>query len=76
MTAIIDKIKAEPAVVIGIIAACVLAVVQTLSGYGVIGPDIAATIGRALDPTSGWAIPIIVGVITRFFVSPAAKPGL
>ena len=76
MQKLIDKIKAEPAVVIGIIAACVLAVVQTLSGYGVIGSDIAATIGRALDPTSGWAIPIIVGIITRFFVSPADKPGL
>ena len=76
MQGIIDKIKAEPAVVIGIIAACVLAVVQTLSGYGVIGPDLAATIGRAIDPNAGWAIPIIVGIVTRFFVSPAEKPGL
>lgn len=71
-----DRIKKEPAVVIGILAACVLAVVQTLAGNGVIGPDLAATIGRALDPTTGWAIPIVVGIITRFFVSPAAEPGL
>ena len=76
MHAIIDKIKAEPAVAIGIAFACILAVVQTLSGYGVIGPDLAATIGRALDPTSGWALPILVGIVTRFFVSPADKPGL
>jgi hypothetical protein len=76
MSAIVDRLKSEPAVVIGIVAACVLAVVQTLSGYGVIGSDLAGTIGRALDPTTGWAIPIVVGIITRFFVSPAAKPGL
>lgn len=76
MSALIDKIKSEPAVVIGVVAACVLAVVQTLSGYGVIGPDLAATFGRALDPTTGWAIPIVVGLITRLFVSPAQKPGL
>lgn len=72
MSRIIDKIKTEPAVVIGILAACVLAVVQTLTGYGVIGPDLAATIGRAIDPNSGWAIPIVVAIITRHFVSPAS----
>ena len=72
----LDKIKAEPAVGIGIVAACGLAVVQTLAGSGVIGDDIAGTIGRALDPTSGWALPIIIGLVTRFFVSPAEKPGL
>jgi hypothetical protein len=76
MTSILDKIKSEPAVVIGVIAACVLAVVQTLNGYQVISDDIAGTIGRALDPTRGWAIPIVVAIITRFFVSPAEKPGL
>lgn len=69
-------IKREPAVVIGILAACVLAVVQTLSGQGVIGTDFADTIGKAIDPTTGWALPILVGIITRFFVSPAEKPGL
>lgn len=76
MSSLIARIKAEPAVVIGIVAACVLAVVQTLAGHEVISTDIAATIGRALDPTTGWAIPIIVGIVTRFFVSPAEKPGL
>lgn len=67
----IDRIKNEPAVVIGIVFAAVLAAIQSLAGNGVIGADLAATIGRALDPQSGWALPIIVGIITRFFVSPA-----
>jgi len=76
MSRIIERIKREPAVVIGIIAAAVLATLQSLAGNGVLGQDLVDTIGRALDPTTGWAIPIIVGLVTRFFVSPAAKPGL
>ena len=69
----------EPAVIIGIIAACLWAVVQTLSGQGVIGADVAATIGLAIDPAQGgWLIPLVVGIVTRFFVyAPAtfaAKP--
>lgn len=72
----IDRIKREPAVVIGIIAAAALAAIQSLAGNGVIGQDVADTIGKAFNPDGGWAIPIIVAVITRFFVSPAAKPGL
>jgi len=71
MSAIIARFKNEPAVVIGIIAAAALAAVQSLAGNEVISADIAATIGRAFDPSSGWALPIIVGIITRFFVSPA-----
>lgn len=66
-----DRLKREPAVVIGIIAAAVLATVQSLAGNGVIEADLAATVGRALDPQTGWAIPIVVGIITRYFVSPA-----
>jgi MFS family permease len=73
---IADRIRREPAVVIGIVAAAVLAVVQSLAGNEVISPDIAASIGRALDPQSGWALPIIVGIVTRFFVSPATSPGV
>jgi hypothetical protein len=63
----------EPAVIVGIGAAVVLAVIQTLVGKGVLSPDIGTTIGQALDPTQGgWAIPIIVGIVTRFAVySPA-----
>lgn len=62
-------IRKEPAVVIGILAAVVLAVVNTLTGQGVLDPDIGVTIGKAIDPAQGgWAIPILVGVVTRFFV--------
>jgi hypothetical protein len=68
----IDRIRNEPAVVIGILFAAVLAAVQSLAGNGVIDTDIAATIGRAIDPSSGWALPILAGIITRFFVSPAS----
>lgn len=73
---ILDKLRHEPAVVIGVIAAAVLAAIQSLAGNGVIGADIADTISKALDPTTGWAIPIVLGIVTRFFVSPAEKPGL
>lgn len=68
---LVARIKNEPAVVIGILAAAALAAVQSLAGNEVIRPDIAETIGNALNPESGWALPIIVGIITRFFVSPA-----
>jgi hypothetical protein len=71
MNAIIARIKGEPAVVIGIVFAAVLAAIQSLAGNGVISGDIATTIGHAIDPQTGWALPILVGVITRFFVSPA-----
>jgi len=71
LTRIIDRIKREPAVVIGIIAAAVLATVQSLAGNEVISPDLAASVGKAIDPQSGWALPIVVGIVTRFFVSPA-----
>jgi hypothetical protein len=72
-----NRLRSEPAVVIGIIAAAVLAAIQSLAGNGVISGDVANIIGQALDPTKGgWAIPIIVGLVTRFYVSPAEKPGL
>lgn len=58
----------EPAVIIGIIAACVLAVVNVLVGQGVVNEDLGQAIIRALDPTTGWFLPIILGVVTRFFV--------
>lgn len=73
---IADRIRSEPAVVIGIVAAAVLAVVQSLAGNEVISPDLAASLGNAIDPQSGWALPIIVGIVTRFFVSPATSPGV
>jgi hypothetical protein len=71
----IAKLKSEPAVVIGTLAAVILAVVQTLAGRGVIDQNIVDTVAGALDPTKGgWLIPLIVGLVTRAFVSPATKP--
>lgn len=71
-----DRIKREPAVIIGIIAAVVVAIARTLAGEGVLGSDVADTVAKALDPTAGWALPILIGFVTRFFVSPAENPGL
>lgn len=64
----------EPAFLIGVIAAVVLAVVQTLVGQGILAPNIADTIAKAIDPNQGgWLLPIALGLITRFFVySPAS----
>ena len=63
----------EPAVFIGIIGSCVVAVATVLGGAELLSTDVVATIGKAIDPTQGgWLIPLIVGVVTRFFVySPA-----
>lgn len=72
----IDRLKKEPAVVIGALAAAFLAAVNVLVGNDLIGSGLGDFLTKALDPTSGWALPLIVGVITRFFVSPAEKPGL
>jgi hypothetical protein len=67
-----NLLSKEPAVIIGIVAAAVLAAVQSLAGNSVIGTDLAATLEAALSPESGWALPIILGIVTRFFVfSPA-----
>lgn len=68
------RLRNEPAVVIGIGAAALLAALQSLAGHGVIRPDIVDTITKALDPTTGgWAIPILVSIVTRFFVSPVQR---
>jgi hypothetical protein len=69
--------KREPAVIIGILASALYAAVLSLTGSGVIGSDVAATIGLMIDPAQGgWLLPIIVALITRIFVSPAERPGL
>lgn len=68
-----NLLNKEPAVLIGVLFAAVLAVVQVLSGEGIIGTDIADTITKALDPTTGWALPIVIGIVTRFFVFSPAK---
>jgi hypothetical protein len=67
----IARIKREPAVVIGILAAAILAGAQVAAGHDLLSGDAFAWLQKALNPDGGWAIPILVGVITRFFVSPA-----
>lgn len=68
----IARLKNEPALLIGALAAAILAAVQSLAGHGVLSGDVVAWISNALDPTQGgWLIPLLVGIVTRFFVSPA-----
>jgi hypothetical protein len=69
----IARFKREPAVVIGVLAAAVLAAVQSLAGNGILSGSVVDWLTNALDPSHGWALPIVVGIITRFFVSPATK---
>jgi hypothetical protein len=71
-----DRIKREPAVVISILAAALLAAVQTAVGEQVVSADIGDVIAQALDPGGGWLYLILIGLVTRFFVSPASQPGV
>jgi hypothetical protein len=73
MSSIVAKIKSEPAVVIGVVAAALLAAIQTLGGSDLVSGSVVDWATRALDPNTGWALPILIGVVTRFFVSPATK---
>jgi len=70
----IDRLKREPVLVVSVLFAAAYAVVQTLNGSGVISPDIADTIGKAINPEGGWLLPIVAGLIIRFFVTPTAAP--
>lgn len=63
----------EPAVIIGIVFTVGLAVVQSLSGQGLIGDDLAKTIEAAISPEGGWLLPLVIGIVTRFFVFSPAK---
>jgi len=79
----IDRLKREPAVVISIIAAAVLAALQSLIGNDVISADIGATLIGFIDNTStpdvpldGWGLLIVLGFLTRFFVTSAAAPAV
>lgn len=65
---IIDRFKNEPAVIIGVIASAGLAAAASLIGDGIISPEIGDTLYNALSPEGGWLLPIIIGIITRFFV--------
>ena len=61
----------EPALWIGLIGSIVLAVAQAVAGSGVI----SANAGQTLLNVVGTLVPLIVGIVTRFFVSPATTPG-
>lgn len=76
MSSFLDKLKSEPALVIGALAAALLAALQSLAGSDLIGQNVLDFVVKALSPDGGWALPIIIAIVTRFFVSPAAKPGL
>ncbi len=67
MAAIIDRIKAEPAVVIGIVGAIVVFAVEQFAGKGIITADTSTNIQNLVNAL----IPLITGLVTRQFVSPA-----
>lgn len=71
-----ETIKRNPVLVIGILAAAIIAGVQQAVGSGVLGADVADTVVKALSPDGGWLIPIILAIVTRFFVTPVAAPAL
>lgn len=72
----IDRLKNEPAVVIGALASAAIAALNVLAGNDLIGQNVVDFIVKAINPVDGWAFPIVVAFVIRFFVSPAAKPGL
>lgn len=55
-----SKLKQEPAVLIGLLV------------------SILTIVGQVATAELTWAaaVPLIVGILTRFFVTPAPKPGL
>lgn len=77
MNAILARIKAEPAVVIGLLATVLLAAAQYAGGHNLLSGDAVAWVVGAFhvpsasDPSVGWAVPLLTGIVTRFFVSPA-----
>lgn len=73
MSTIIARIRHEPALVIGFLAAIVLAGVQYANGQNLLPGGVLDWVTNALNPEGGWAIPILVGFITRWFVSPATE---
>ncbi len=59
--------KREPAVIIGIIAAFIGGGFVALGSAGYLDASTVATISAAL----AFGLPIVQGIVTRFFVSPA-----
>jgi hypothetical protein len=69
----------EPVVIIGVIASCVIAVIQVLSGQGIITDVIA---GHVIDATKALTqiltilAPVIAAFLARPQVTPVANPTL
>lgn len=70
----------EPVAWVGVIVALAIAIIQTLTGQGVLSDAVA---GRAIDATNALAqvatifIPIVIGIFaTRQAVTPTASPAL
>lgn len=60
--------KTEPALIIGFIGAAILAVIQTFAGSGIVSADT----GQTILNIATTLIPLIVGIITRAFVTSPA----
>ena len=74
MGTIIAALEKEPLVILGAIAAAILAIVQSLAGNGILSGDVVQWVTNALDPSHGWLIPLVVTIIGRFLVvSPATN---
>ncbi len=67
MAAIIDRIKAEPAVVIGIVGSIILFAIDEFAGKGIITADTGTNLTNLVRDL----LPLITGLVTRQFVSPA-----
>jgi hypothetical protein len=62
----------EPAFWIGVLGSLILAGAATFFGKGLITADQSTTISNIV----GVLVPLITGIVIRFFVSPATKVGL
>ena len=60
-------LKREPAVVIGVVVAFLIGGFNALGDQGILDPATVASIAGILL----FGLPIIQGIVTRFFVSPA-----
>ncbi len=59
----------EPVFWVGVVTACVIAVIQTLGGQGVITANQQDTIANLVTAIS----PIVAALVARQFVTPVAK---
>jgi len=70
---ILERLRREPAVVIGAVAAVIIAAVQTSGGQNLLDGSVVDWITTALNPDPaalGWALPLILGLVVRFIRPP------